>query len=357
MTQTYLSVPRLHRLEYLYALLNSYEGESYDNTRALQAIQHEIQEFEQKKARALRRQRPRTSEGVSTLAECLEMASHLDLIDKEKRLKRKAALVIDPSRRRPLLLQSLWGIYPRFSQVVLTARNFGHLTLPFYNWDDFRKQGGDLHGLDMDRKNFEIMRDFATQLGLINWYPTENSQQIVYPTACAATRSELICLAGSQVEQNTSTHICLQKVAQEAGLMTVAENHYHISIDANLISHEYLNLQIGPDQVYIKDHKIALPDFEQILWREYLSLANMIPMSPVLYPSLRNQVCADLTLSDQTFDHQLFILIKNPQRLHIHPSDGTLNYASHLAHIGKFLPPQTSDGNFIVYLKIERRNA
>ena len=356
MTQTYLSVPRLHRLEYLYALLNSYEGENYDETRARQAVQHEIQEYEQKKARALRRQRPRTSKGVSTLAECLEMALHLDLIDRNKRIKPKTSLVLDPARRRPFLLQSFWQIYSRFSQVVLTVRNAGRLDLPFYDWDEFRRQGGDLHGLDMDRKNFEIMRDFATQLGLINWYPTENSRQVVYPTACVATHSELICMAGIPFRQDAATHLCLQTVALEAGVLTIHEDRYQISIDPNPLSQEYLDLQIGPDQIYIKDHMVALSGFEQSLWQEYLNLSDMVPMSPVLYPSLRNQVCEALSLSDQVFDHQLFLLIKNPQRLDIHPSDGTLNYAAHLAHIGKFLPPQTSEGNFIVYLKIERSN-
>lgn len=356
MTHTYLSVPRLHRLEYLDALLNSYDGETYNETHARQAIKHEIQEYEQKKAQALRRQRPRTSEGASTLAECLEMALHLDLIDRKKHLKPKASLVLDPARRRPFLLQSLWQIYPRFSQVVMTVRNAGQLDLPFYNWDEFRRQGDNLHGLDMDRKNFEIMRDFATQLGLINWYPTENSRQVVYPTACVATRSELICLAGSPFNQESATHNCLYTVALEAGVLSIYKDNYQVSMNPNPLSQEYLNLQIGSDQIYIKDHNVVLTDFEQSLWQEYLSLSGMIPMSPVLYPSLRNRVCSALALSDQVFDHQLFLLIKNPQRLDIHPSDGTLNYSAHLAHIGKFLPPQTSEGNFIVYLKIDRSN-
>lgn len=353
MTQTYLSVPRFHRLEYLDALLNSYEGESYDETRAHQAIQHEIQEYEQKKARALRRQRPRTSEGSSTLAECLEMALHLDLIDRKKRLKPKAALVLDPTRRRSFLLRSLWQIYPRFSQVVLAARNAGRLDLPFYNWDEFRRQDGDLHSLDMDRKNFEIMRDFATQLRLINWYPTENSRQVVYPTACVATRSELIFMAGTLAEENPAIPLCLHTVALETGILVVGDGHYQLSTDPNLLLERYINFQTDTDQVYLKDHTVQLSDFEQNLWKEYLNLSDMVPMAPVLYPSLRNQVCAALALSDQEFDHQLFMLIKFPQRLNIHPSDGTLSYAAHLAHIGKFLPPQTSDGNFIVYLKIE----
>jgi len=115
-------------------------------------------------------------------------------------------------------------------------------------------------------------------------------------------------------------------------------------------------LQIDTRNVFIKDHRVTPADFEQTLWREYLKLADMIPMSPVLYPSLRNQVCAELGISDQAFDCHLIALIRQPQRLSIHPSDGTLNYAANLAHIGKFLPPQTSEGNFIVYLKIERRS-
>jgi len=354
MTQTYLSVPRLHRLEYLDALLNSYDGDTYDETRARQAIQHEIQEYELKKARALRRQRPRTSEGASTLAECLEMALHLDLIDRKKRLKPKAALLLDPARRRSFLLLSLWQVYPRFSQVVLTARDAGWLDLPFYDWDEFRRQGGNLHGLDMDRKNFEIMRDFATQLGLINWFPTENSRQVIYPTACVSTRSELICLAGCPTVQYAATHNCLQTAAMETGILAVRDGYYQLAFGSTQLMEGYLFFQTDTDQVYVKDHKIPLSDFEQNLWEEYLNLSKMTPMVAVLYPSLRNQVCAVLAISDQAFDHQLFLLIKHSQRLDIHPSDGMLSYAAHLAHIGKFLPPQTSEDNFIVYLKIER---
>ena len=343
MTQTYLSVPRLHRLEYLDALLNSYEGEIYDETRARQAIQQKILDYEKKKAQALRRQRPRTCEGASTLAECLEMALQLDLIDRKKRLKPKAFQVLNPASRRAFLLQSLWQSYSRFCQVVLAARNAGQLDLPFYDWDEFRKKGGDLHGMDMDRKNFEIMRDFATQLGLLNWYPTENSRQVVYPTACVATRSELIFLAGNPARQDSGAHNCLQMVALEVGILTIREDKYQVSINPYPLSQEYLTLQIGSDQIYIKDHAIALADFEQSLWQEYLFLSDMIPMSPVLYPSLRNRVCAALTISDQVFDQHLYLLIKNHHRLDIHPSDGTLNYSAHLAHIGKFLPPQEKD--------------
>jgi hypothetical protein len=357
MGQTYLSIPRLHRLEYLEALLHSYSDGEFDEERAKLAVQREIQEFEQKKARALRRQRPRTSEGTSTLAECLEMARHLGLIDSKGWLKPKAAQVLDPDRRRHTLLMSIWQTYPRFSQIVLTVRDAGQLELPFYNWDKYRKEGGDLHGLNMDRKNFEITRDFATQLGLINWYPTETRRQIVYPVACVATQSEILWMAGSSRPQKMPPHQCRHVIALETGLLAVYEDCYEVGGGTELIPPDYLVLQIMTDRVFIRDHDVDAAEFEQTVWREYLRLADMIPMSPVLYPSLRNQVCNDLRISDQVFDRQLISLIKQPHRLNIHPSDGTLSYAANLAHIGKFLPPQTSEGNFIVYLKMERRSS
>ena len=357
MGKTYLRMPRLHRLEYLDALLRSYSDNEFKEERAKLAVQREIQEFEQKKARALRRQRPRTSEGTRTLAECLEMALQLDLIDIEQQPRPKMALVLDSEYRRHTLLESIWQVYPRFSQIVLTARDAGSLELPFYNWDEYRKGGGDLHGLNMDRKSFEIARDFGTQLGLLNWYPTEDSRQIVYPVACAATQLEIYWMAGESSHLQTSYHPCRHTVALETGLLAVGGNRCEDQTETRHTPSGYLVLQVITDRVFIKDHDVSSEDFEQTVWREYLRLADMIPMSPVLYPSLRNQVCADLRISDQTFDSHLISLIKQPYRLNIHPSDGTLSYAANLAHIGKFLPPQTSEGNFIVYLKIERRSA
>lgn len=350
-----MRVPRLHRLQYLDALLNSYNGQKFDEVRARQAIQHEIQDFERKKALALRRQRPRISEGASTLEECLSLAFNLGLIDQDKRLKSDASLVRDPASRRHFLISSFWHIYPRFRQVVLTVRDAGPLDLPFYDWDDFRKQGGDLYGLDMDRRNFETIRDFATQLELINWYPTEASRQVVYSAACVATYAELIWMAAELPVQETC-HQCRQTIALETGILTIQENRYRIQEGSETIPSEYLVLQTNTEQVFIKNHQVNLTEFEQTLWREYLELAEMVPMSPVLYPSLRNRVCSALHISDPTFDNNLAKLIKQPQRLNIFPSDGTLNYAANLAHIGKLLPPQSSEGNFIVYLKMERRN-
>ena len=147
MAQTYLSVPRLHRLEYLDALLQSYQADNFDEALAKQAVQLKIQEFEQNKARALRQQRLRATEGTSTFMECIELAQQMRLIDRFKRLKHDAQSVLDPSIRRAFLLERIWQTYPRFSQIILTVRNAERLDLPFYNWDEQRKRGAELYDL------------------------------------------------------------------------------------------------------------------------------------------------------------------------------------------------------------------
>lgn len=280
----------------------------------------------------------------------------MGLIDRFKRMKSGGRSVLDPTLRRSFLLERIWQTYPRFSQIVLTVRDFGHLDVPFHNWDKERKLAGDFYGLNMDRNNFEILRDFAFQLGLLNWYPTDNGRQIVYPIACVVTQTELTAMIGCPTIQETYAQCCKHTTALELSVLKAEDGYYHV-YNNNILPHgEYLILHPDFEVVFIKDHKVTLTDFEQALWKNYLLLSDMVPMSPVLYPPLRNQVCAELRIGDQAFDHLLKILIHQPKRLNIHPSDGTLNYAANLAHISKLLPPQTSEGNFIVYLKIERRN-
>ena len=357
MSRTYLRVPRVQRLEYLQAFLNSYRNNEFDEKEAQKAIQKQIHHFEVEKAKALGRQRPRTRKGTSTLQECLKLASHLGLIDRFKRLTAEAARVLDSSQSRPFLLERMWQNYPRFGQVVLTARDAEQLDLPFYAWGDtFRREASPLYGFEFDRLTFEAIRDLATQLGLINWYPTEEKRQIVYPVASVATFSEIIFLTGLPVEQETLDQQCRHQTALNLNLLTVRGDRYEAQAHMELKAQGYLILQTDSDQAFIRDYGVSPEDFEQILWREYLGLSSMRPRFPVLCPNLRNQVCAALRISDQIFNQHLLSLIQQPRRLNVYPSGGVLNYAANLPHLGKFLPPKTSQGDFIIYLKIDRRS-
>lgn len=357
MTRTYLRVPRVQRLEYLDAFLNSYSEGEFNEKRAQKAIQGRIQDFEVEKAEALGRQRPRVRKGTSTLQECLKLAKHLGLIDRLKHLKPDAMRTLDSDQKRSLLLERMWQIYPRFKQVVLTARDVGQLDLPFYNWDRLRQESGCLYNLDFDRLNFEAIRDLATQLGLINWYPTEGKpkRQIVYPVASVITFTEVICLVGLPVEQETFAQQCRHQTALDMNLLTVRDGHYEAQASVALGGQRYLVLRTDSDQVFIKDHDVSTEEFEQVLWKEYLGLSDMRPRFPVLYPNLRNRVCANLRISDQVFDRHLNSLTRQPRRLNIYSSGGILSHTD-MAHLVKFLPAKTPQGRFIVYLKIGRRN-
>jgi hypothetical protein len=251
----------------------------------------------------------------------------------------------------------MWQTYPRFRQVVLTARDVEQLNLPFYNWDIVRQESGDLYNLELDRLNFEAIRGLATQLDLINWYPIEEKRQIVYPVASVATFTEIMCLSGLPIKQETFAQRCLHQTALDLNLLAIRNDRYEFQAHAESEVHGYLSLQTDSDRVFIRDYNVSSEVFEQMLWQEYLGLANMRPRFPVLYPNLRNHVCAALRISDRVFNQHLLSLIRQPQRLNIYPSGGVLNYAANLAHLGKFLPPQTSQGNFIIYLKIDRRSA
>jgi len=358
MSRTYLRVPCVQRLEYLVAFLDSYRNNEFDEKQAQAAIQQQIHYFEVEKAKALGRQRPRMRKGTSTVQECLKLARHLGLIDRFKRLTSDAARVLDSGQRRLFVLERMWQTYPRFRQVVLAARDAEQVDLPFYAWGDtFRQEAGPLYGLEFDRLTFETIRGLATQLRLINWYPTEEKRQIVYPVASVATFTEVISLIRLSVKQETFAQQCLHQTALDLNLLIVRNNLYEAQAHRELKMQGYLILQTESDQVFIRDHHVSPEDFEQVLWREYLSLSGMRLRSPVLYPDLRNQVCAVLRISDQVFDNHLLSLIREPRRLNIYPSGGMLNYAANLAHLGKFLPPKTSQGNFIVYLKLDRRSA
>jgi len=345
-------------MEYLEALLNSYTDAEFDEELAKKAVQKQISFFEVEKAKALGRKRPRMREGTSTLLECLKLARHLGLADRFKRLTLDAKRALDVGESRSFLVGRMWQAYPRFRRVVLSVRDSGQLDLPFYaRGKEFREEASSLYRLDFDRLTLETIRNLATQLELVNWYPTEERSQIIYPVASIATFTEIMSLVGLTVKRKTHAQQCLHRTALDLNLLTIQDDRYEAQAHVPRKKEGYLVLMTGSDRVFIRSHKVSPQDFEQVLWQEYLGLSSMRPRFPVLYPNLRNKVCARLRIPDRLFDRHLLSLIREPQRLDIYPSGGVLDYAANLAHLGKFLPPKTSQGNFIIYLKMDRRGA
>lgn len=358
MSREYLRVPLVQRLEYLEAFLNSYDNTEFNEEQAKKAVQRQIHLVELEKAKALGKKRPVMREGKSTLQECLKLASHVGLVDRFKRLTPRVKSVLDPKCKRPFLVERFWGTYPRFRQVVLSVRDAEQLDLSFYaRGKAFRDEAGSRYGFDFDRLTLETIRNLATQLELVNWYPTEERRQIIYPVASIATSAEILSLVGLPVQLGSYAQQCVHQAAVDLGLLAVRDGRYEAQASTHQERQGYLDLQTGTDWVFVRDHDVSLEDFEQVLWEEYLHLSGMRPRYPVLYPNLRNKVCAALRTSDRMFDSRVLSLIRDPHRLSVYPSGGVLNYAAHLAHLGKFLPPKTAQGNFIIYLKMERRGA
>ena len=353
----YKRIPHVRRLEYLVAFLESFEGDELNMERAEENVRAKIKEVEIEKARALGRQRPQARQGRSTVEECMVLATQLGLLDREKRLTADATKMLDPEGWRPFLLERAWRTYIRLRQLTLLVRDRETLDLPFYlyDWDPAARQEVIAqYGIDLAGFQFEIIRDFATQLGLINWYPTEEKHQVLYPVACVALRSEILALADRGVGTNPPGR-CVHQAAIETGLLRIENGKYIANRSEATVPKDYHVLLTDFEEVFVKDNRVALDEFEQAIWKDYLRLGEMRPRFPVLYPELRNRVCAELRLTDQAFDQHLAALIEGPSRLSIYPGSGTLSYAGNLGHLSKLLPAKTSRGEFMTYLKIDRR--
>lgn len=245
MSKFYLRVPYVRRPEYLIALLESFQDDTFDEKQAEQVIRQTIYSFAVEKAKALGRQRPRVYQGSSTLKECITLAIALRLMDRNKRRTADAYRILDESERRPLLLERMWETYPRFSQVALLARDHGQLDLPLYDWEGASGQEViENYGLGLARFQFDIIREFTTYLGLLNWYPSARNRQIVYPVASVVLRTE---------------------ASPETSIEQVDTDQLSDSV-------ECLILNVGYEQVFVKDNTVSADDFEQSLWRTYLEL-------------------------------------------------------------------------------------
>src|SRR5690606_1000176 len=123
-----------------------------------------------------------------------------------------------------------------------------------------------------------------------NWYPTEQKRQIVYPVAEIASRAELFCLSGLEVEHSTQLQKRLFLIGEQLGLLSTRDKWYKFQPSAYSDKSNYIFLETGTDQVFVKDHDVSVEEFEQALWEDYLKLSGMRAQFPVLYPSLRNHV-------------------------------------------------------------------
>ena len=377
--KTYLGIRRVPRLEYLVEFLKSVR-EGYNREDARRRVQRIREELEAEKAKALGKKKPRPVSGASIVPECEKMALQLQFA-----VRTAGGWAVTPDGQqlleccsqdpkdfpsdaiRTILMTRLWQVYPRFGQTILAIlrQPDGKVELPMRSAagsfrDRIRKQ----YQLDCDVVTFNMLRELATQLGLLNWYVIEaegERLQRVYTISCVATLGSFEELAGQPARTDSPLAACRQQIGLEIGALSIDEGVYrpHTLPTAAQVSaaktRGYLVIEAHGDHVIIKrPHQVNVGELEQVLWETYLEKVGYRPLFPILYPKLRNEVCYRLRLPDRAFDRVVLRLIESPQRVCIYPSGGILDYASNLAHLHKYLPPKTSHGQFMIYLKIDR---
>lgn len=370
--KTYLGIRRVPRVDYLIAFLESVR-DGYNREDARRRIQRIQERFEAEKARVLGKQKPRRVGGASIVPECEKMALQLRFATRsEGRWQLTSAgqqfLQIFPGEEaRIMLITRLWQVYRRFGQIILAILNQpdGEVVLPVRSAaGSFKEIVQQRYGIDCDVLTFNMVREIGTQLELLNWYLVEEGGkqlQRVYAIVCVATLKCFDELNCHPRRIGTFLDTCLHEIGLDIGALTFDGSVYttHTLLNATLVptaqAKSYLVIETQGDYVFIrKRSEIGVRELEQALWEIYLEKVNYRPLFPVLYPELRNAVCHRLRLPDNAFDQIVLDLIENPQRLHIYPSGGILNYASNLAYRHKYVPPKTSRGHFVIYLKIDR---
>jgi hypothetical protein len=184
----------------------------------------------------------------------------------------------------------------------------------------FSKVALQRYGLEIDHFSFEMVRDIATELGLVNWGIVEEEE-----------RWQHVYLVVDMV---------LGRRAKKGG-------HIRVQSDEGVYTITFI--------------KLKPKTFLAVLAEAYLELTDDRPKYPVLYPEIRGKVCEGLRVSDEVFDANVFSLMKKRQkvklgdavfRMIIYPSSGVLNYARLPPNMLKHLPPKQS-GKFISFLKID----
>ena len=217
--------------------------------------------------------------------------------------------------------------HPKFRYVVqaIVQRPEGFL-LPVDRYGRRFETEAAERGLRIDQISFEIVRDLATDLLVVNWR-TEASMtgryEVVYPAGLESGETSRTVIEGYSPPQYV--------VWGTDGLLPGFEPTW--SFRGNVVEPNV---------------------FEQTLWREYLVLTDRVPRFPVLYPQLRDSTCVRLQIPDLEFDAIIKALIQTPRRLVIYPTEGLLSYSNKTPITYKQVPPRTASGQFMTFLKIDK---
>jgi len=311
----------VRRLEYIETYLESIEkGFSHEE------IESELTErkrgFEREKIMAVGRGNPyrkgiertaRLAKQCQTLSKKLcftvNVSSELVLTERGESYLRFTKL-----QRKQLLCEYFTKTYPHLGVLVsvLNRQPYKTVTLPLQNKPPFRPLALSC-GLDIGQVGFDTLRDLATGIGVVNWY-----------------------YSGEKLDRRQHVYLICHVSDQKEGDYRV----FHREKWVNMVS-----------------NKVELPEFKKTLWYYYMELTDGVPGAPVFYSALRELVCDKHRVSDSLFDLLVSDLVEYDEDYLVVWSEGVLPYRQDSASMLKSLPPKTDYGNYIVYLKIQRRRS
>ncbi len=315
----------VRRLEYLEEfLLGVSEGGDLQHVEDRLVAKKKL--FELEKSRAVGRGRPfmKKLEEAHRLSElCQTMGRHLGLVEGGKVLSLSSSgreyLESDTDVRSRLLITRMLQTYTRFRRLVkgLAVLERNELEVPM--GEDTMKFAEILDSLGLgffSRIYFETVVDLATQLGLTNWHQLEEGPRswVVYLTCEIITSGD-------------------ESKSMKGFTVDLEDESWRIVLNS-----------------------VSLDGFQEQLWKDYLALTRYVARKPVPYSQLRSRVCYSLRIGDRLFDDHARRMMQIDSKYLLVGAGGTLSFRRDSASLIKSLPPKTDRGEYMVYLKMDRRN-
>ena len=222
--------------------------------------------------------------------------------------------------RARMLIQGMLQTYVRFQRLVkwLAMLEGNELEVPMGEYTAKLAEVLSKAGLtDISRIYFETVVNLATQLGLTNWYPKKTGPRtwVLYLTCSILFPS----------------------------------NKQQDSVEGFVVE-----LDEGTWRIIFKS--VSFDDFRERLWNDYLLLARYVARKPVPYSDLRNRACHSLRINDTVFDVYARRMMEADSKYLLVGAGGRLSFGRDSASMIKGLPPKNDRGEYMVYLKMDKKS-
>jgi hypothetical protein len=314
-------LPRVRRFEYLLAYIESLSL-GLDVKEIALKLAEKKKDFEIKKLQALARGKTfsKKLEATDSLQiDCRKLATILNyavLKNNEAKITQEGIdfLTKNSETKKQEFCKRYIETYVLAEKFLclLVANPKIEYVLPMKRNNEEFREVAKKQSINLDQTNFEILRDMFHFFGLINWFPfiADNARLLnMYPTMCACSVDRKDCSDSPAIDFQGKTYC---------------------------------------------SNSVNRTEFRNIIWEEYLGLANYVPRRAILYSDLRDRVCYRLHIPDEVFDRHVKAMLNEDPELIIVGSKGSIPFSPSLFAFLKRLPPEIDD-KIMVYIKMDRK--